>query len=402
MQMEPTNGGTSVTVTREISPNNWGTRKIVLKTAILAFAALLVPNLAAAQPDGLIVIGQNEQVVLRNPATGEQVQVLAKIDTGADRTSIDSELAEALGLELENARTVTVTSATGEEERSLVKVEIGLAGQTFESTVSVNDRSGLSTAMILGKSDLSGFLVSTAQDQLTSPTDASVADTSLLGSVRRALNTDIFTLSAEALFAHIPRVAVLVVALRTLVGVKTFGVFAPILIALSFTQTGVLLGSAMFAAVLLAGILVEPALRALRLSRTARLAILLTTVVLTLFGAKALLNAAALGAVLTAAFPAVVTVAIIEQLWSTWEQEGLKEAAWTSLWTGLVIVTAGFTTTLEPVQILATRAPLIVAALGIVMCVLLGRYRGLRFTELLRFKPAATAGQGLSKQTTRT
>jgi len=372
---------------------------MVLRGVLFVLAVLFAPHPASAQPGGFTVIGQNEQVILTNPETNEQVQVLAKVDTGADRSSIDTGLAEALGLDLESAETVTVTSATGEEERSLVGVNISLAGRTFPSTVSVNDRSSLSTDMILGQNDLAGFLVSTTQDQLTTPTGASVADASLLDSVRRALNTDIFTLSAEALFALIPLVAVLVVALRTLVGVKTFGVFAPILIALSFTQTGVLLGSVMFAAVLLAGILVEPALRALRLSRTARLAILLTTVVLTLFGAKAALNAAALGAVLTAAFPAVVTVAIIEQLWTTWEQEGLKEAAWTSLWTGLVIVLTGFVTTLEPVQMLATRAPLVLAALGIVACVLLGRYRGLRLTELLRFKPAAAAD--LPKQTPR-
>jgi len=373
---------------------------MVLKGVLFILAVLFAPHPASAQTGGFTVIGQNEQVILANSETNEQVQVLAKVDTGADRSSIDTELAEALGLDLEDAETVTVTSATGEEERSLVGVNISLAGRTFASTVSVDDRSSLSTDMILGQNDLAGFLVSTTQDQLTTPTGASVADASLLDSVRRALNTDIFTLSAEALFALIPLVAVLVVALRTLVGVKTFGVFAPILIALSFTQTGVLLGSAMFAAVLLAGILVEPALRALRLSRTARLAILLTTVVLTLFGAKAVLNAAALGAVLTAAFPAAVTVAIIEQLWTTWEQEGFADAAWTSLWTGLVIVLTGFVTTLEPVQMLATRAPLVLAALGIVACVLLGRYRGLRLTELLRFKPAA-AGQDLPKQTPR-
>lgn len=386
--------------TQAINPNYWRDRKTVLKGMLFVLVALLVSHVASAQPGGLTLIGQNEQVVLTNPETDEQVQVLAKIDTGADRSSVDEELTEVLGLDLEGAEIVTVTSATGEEERPLVDVEIGLAGQTFASTVSVNDRRGLSTDMILGQNDLAGFLVSTAQDQLTSPTDASATEASFLGNLRRALNTDIFTLSAEALFALIPLVAVLVVALRTLVGLKTFGVFAPILIALSFTQTGVLLGSVMFSAVLLTGVLVEPVLRALRLSRTARLAILLTTVILTLFGAKELLNAAALGAVLTAAFPAVVTVAIIEQLWTTWEQEGFAEAAWTSLWTGLVIVLAGFVTTLEPVQMLATRAPLVLAALGIVACVLLGRYRGLRLTELLRFKPAAAADPDLPRQTT--
>jgi len=351
---------------------------------VLAFLLFFLPFAAAEGPD-LTVIGQNEPVILENPETGERVQVLAKVDTGADRTSIDEDIAEDLGLDLEDAPTVTIVSATGEEERPVVDVTLKIAGKTRQSAVSVNDRSGLSTPMIVGLGDLQGFLVSPSQDQLTTPEGA--AEMTALESLRRALRTN-FVLGPEALLALIPLAAVLVVAFRTLVGLTTFGVFAPILIALSFTETGPLLGSAMFLAVVLAGVALEPLLRALHLSRTARLAVLLTTVVLVLFGVKAVLNGLALGAVLSAAFPAVITVAIIEQLWTAWEQEGLGSAALTGLWTGLMIFATGLILSFEVVQMLAARAPLVIAAISAALCFLLGRYRGLRLTELLRFRPA--------------
>lgn len=333
-----------------------------------------------------IVIGQSEQVILSAPDRSKELQVQAKIDTGADRTSIDTELVQALGIELDSSRTVTIITGSGEEERPLVDVVLMIAGQTKETTVSVNDRSQLSTKMIIGQNDLTGFLVSTAQDQLTSP-KGQPPNVSLVDQVRSAFETEVFALGPEALLALIPFAAVLVAAFRTLVGLRTYGIFAPILIAISLTETGVFIGSAMFVLVVVAGIVVEPVLRALRLSRTSRLAVLLTIVVLTLLAVKAFLNYFALGAVLAAAFPAVITVAIIEQLWERWEREGLKKAATISLWTALIIVATGFILTIEVVQIAATQYPVAMAGLSVVLCLLLGRYRGLRVTELLRFQP---------------
>ena len=40
---------------------------------------------------------------------------------------------------------------------------------------------------------------------------------------------------------------------------------------------------------------------------------------------------------------------------------------------------------------MADRAPFVLSALGIALSILAGRYRGLRLTELVRFRPTAVA-----------
>lgn len=370
------------------------TNTIFISIYILILIFILTPQSFARNAESnptqikgktFTVIGQNEQVIISNPKNDRRIQALAKIDTGADRTSIGTEFAKTLGLELENTKTVRVISGTGEEKRPVVDIAMQIAGRTLNLEVSVTDRATLSTQMIIGKDALAGFIVNTSQDQITQP-EREVKNTTFLQKLRSALQTDVFSLSPEALLALIPLAAVLVVAFRSLIGLGTFGIFAPILIAISFTETGVVLGSFMFITVVLIGIAVEPPLRTLRISRTSRLAVLLTVIVLTLLAIKAFLNFAALGAVLAAAFPAVITVAIIEQLWERWEQESFRHAITIALWTALIIILTGFILSIEFVQILATRNPLLIAGTSVVLCLLLGRYRGLRVTELSRFE----------------
>lgn len=115
------------------------------------------------------VLGNTEPVALTNGDTC--ILVDAKVDTGADRSSIDTELAEALGLDLEDADTATFSSALGETERPLVDVTFHLAGEEAEVEVSVSDRDGLSSEVLLGQDILVGFLVDVESERLTDPFD---------------------------------------------------------------------------------------------------------------------------------------------------------------------------------------------------------------------------------------
>lgn len=93
-------------------------------------------------------------------ASGEQVAVKAKVDTGADRTSIDKTLAESLGLlDPENVLyTVKVDNALGkQQERQVVGIRYVLGGKEIESTASVTDRSHLKRPMLVGRRDLKGY-----------------------------------------------------------------------------------------------------------------------------------------------------------------------------------------------------------------------------------------------------
>lgn len=94
-------------------------------------------------------------------AWGDRHQVPVKVDTGAFRSSIDSHLAEELGLlRPENIlMTKHYESALGKTQRKVVGITFYLGGKKISSSASVADRTGLKRPMLIGRRDLRGFVV---------------------------------------------------------------------------------------------------------------------------------------------------------------------------------------------------------------------------------------------------
>jgi hypothetical protein len=92
---------------------------------------------------------------------GKSVRVMAKIDTGAWNSSIDRDLAKSLGLlKKENILWYGKRiSALGEERRPFVAATLWLAGRRIKTEMSVANRSRLTFKVLLGRTDLQGFLV---------------------------------------------------------------------------------------------------------------------------------------------------------------------------------------------------------------------------------------------------
>lgn len=94
---------------------------------------------------------------------GRVHEFVAKIDTGAWRTSIDRKLAKKLGLV--NAKTILwskiVRSGLGREKREVINLTLYLGGKKIPTVVSLANRQNLRTPVIVGRRDLEGFLVRT-------------------------------------------------------------------------------------------------------------------------------------------------------------------------------------------------------------------------------------------------
>ena len=92
---------------------------------------------------------------------GKREVVRAKIDTGADGSSIDRVLADELGL-LESDNILYYDyfrNALGRKKREIVGVTFVMAGRKMKTQISIADRSRLRAKMIVGRRDLKQFAV---------------------------------------------------------------------------------------------------------------------------------------------------------------------------------------------------------------------------------------------------
>jgi hypothetical protein len=102
-----------------------------------------------------IIIGLIESITLENGVTYK-----AKIDTGADSSSIDQNLLEKLGDKKVLSHKV-IKSALGRTKRPTVRLAVEFQGKKFSEKFSVSDRSHLRYKILVGKDILKkeGFLI---------------------------------------------------------------------------------------------------------------------------------------------------------------------------------------------------------------------------------------------------
>ena len=112
--------------------------------------------------EGTITVNTIEKVKVYKYKFKNKLEVLAKIDTGAYRTSIDKTLATDLGLLNEENilwKGMEYRSAVGLQTRPVIGIKYILAGRKIISSASVTDRSKMKTMLLIGRKDLVGFMV---------------------------------------------------------------------------------------------------------------------------------------------------------------------------------------------------------------------------------------------------
>jgi hypothetical protein len=186
------------------------------------------------------------------------------------------------------------------------------------------------------------------------------------------------------LLLALPLGAAIVVFVRAVLGLKTFVLFTPMLLALAYLQSGPIAGPTISTAAILVGMAAAPLLRRLGLSRVAFLGTLIAIVVTALAALALRLD----NLVLISAFPVVVTALVVERWWNAWESEGRKQAMKMTA-TTLVVALIIQALVASPLLVaIALHSPLAIPASTIFIMILLGRYQGLRLSELGRFRAA--------------
>ena len=112
---------------------------------------------------GKIVVGLVEKAAIVSK-NGQSMDVEAKVDTWASKSSIDIKLASKLGLG-PVIKSKMIKSAHGNKLRPIIEAEIILAGRKIKSEFTLADRTHMKYGVLIGVNTLKhGFLVDPSKE----------------------------------------------------------------------------------------------------------------------------------------------------------------------------------------------------------------------------------------------
>lgn len=185
----------------------------------------------------------------------------------------------------------------------------------------------------------------------------------------------------------IPFGALVVVIMRNLIGIRTSGTFLPILIAMTFIQTSLLWGLALFILIVSMGLVLRSYLSRLNLLLVPRIsAVLVFVIVIYVFIAVTSYKLGSELGLMVSFFPMIIISWTIERMSILWEEEGPKEVF---IQGGGSLLTASLVYLLMTnryIEHLSYSFPeLLLVVLAVILCI--GSYTGYRLSELGRFEP---------------
>ncbi|MDH0744783.1 inactive transglutaminase family protein [Pseudomonas sp. GD03842] len=184
----------------------------------------------------------------------------------------------------------------------------------------------------------------------------------------------------------IPIGVLVILILRNLVGLQTLGTFTPVLIALAFRETQLGFGIVLFTIITALGLSLRSYLEHLKLQMLPRLSVVLTFVVVLIAAISLFSHKLGLERGLSVAlFPMVILTMTIERLSITWEERGGGHAMKVAIGTLFAASLAHIIMTVpELIYFVFTFPAILLILVGFMLA--MGRYRGYRLTELVRFK----------------
>jgi hypothetical protein len=178
----------------------------------------------------------------------------------------------------------------------------------------------------------------------------------------------------------------LLVILRNVIGIRTFGTFMPVLIALAFRETQLLWGLFLFTTLIALGLGIRLYLAHLKLLVVPRLAAILIIVIFLMALFSILTHKIGLERGLSVAlFPMVILTMTIERMSIVWEEQGAYQTLIQGAWSIVAAVLAYLVMTIPYVEHLVFVFPELLFIL-LAGTIWLGRYSGFRLLELWRFK----------------
>ncbi|MBR9833896.1 MAG: UUP1 family membrane protein [Alphaproteobacteria bacterium] len=191
----------------------------------------------------------------------------------------------------------------------------------------------------------------------------------------------------------IPVGIMLLVFLRQFVGLQTLGTFMPVLIGIAFRETALLTGLTLFTILIALGLAMRFYLERLKLLLVPRLAVVLVFIVLCMSAITILMAESGQRIGLSISlFPMVILTMTIERMSIVWEEYSGTEAIKQGLGSLAVASVTYLAMSNAYVEYLMYNFPeFLLVIMG--LCLLMGRYMGMRLSELSRFRQLSESDQ---------
>jgi hypothetical protein len=188
----------------------------------------------------------------------------------------------------------------------------------------------------------------------------------------------------------LPVAALVICVYRNLIGLMSFGTFAPALVGLAFRDLSSLPGALVFVMILLVGWMMRRALDRYHLLQVPRISLMLSLIVIVLILTVAF--ASYHDVPLTryiSLFPLIILTGMVERFWMRETEDGTTASFRMLLQTLLIALTISVVLSIQGLVRLLFCYP---ELLGIIMAcqLLIGRYTGYRLLELYRFRDFLT------------
>ena len=184
----------------------------------------------------------------------------------------------------------------------------------------------------------------------------------------------------------LPFVATLIAAFRQLIGVKSFGIYTPLVLTFAFWAIGIKYGLTIFIVIFLTGTAVRYVLKNFRLLYMPRMAIVLTVIsmaILALLAIGGYLNKTGLAA--TSILPILILITLIEKFISAQVEKGFRTAAFLSVETLIISIAGYYFIIWDVFRTMVLEHPEYILLLFVIN-IFLGKWTGIRLSEYLRFR----------------
>ncbi|UXV18379.1 inactive transglutaminase family protein [Pseudomonas fluorescens] len=245
-----------------------------------------------------------------------------------------------------------------------------------ENLITVDGGKKAMVTFSLNNSEMNAIRLAKLTDENT---DANFLEYSLYG-------LPLQTQQTFMIMVMIPIGVLVILILRNLIGLQTLGTFTPVLIALAFRETQLGFGIVLFTIITALGLSLRSYLEHLKLQMLPRLSVVLTFVVVLIAAISLFSHKLGLERGLSVAlFPMVILTMTIERLSITWEERGANHALKVAIGTLFAASLAHIIMSVpELIYFVFTFPAILLILVGFMLA--MGRYRGYRLTELVRFK----------------